>query len=87
VLRRYGDALADFDRGTSNNANIFDCSAVMAGCCAKLGLVDRAQELVAQCLAVQPEATIGKLVAKTIFKDASDSKHLAECLTLAGMPE
>ena len=84
VLRRYADALADFDRGTSSSA---DALAMMAGCCAKLGLVDRAQELVAQCLAVQPEATIGKLVAKTIFKDASDSEHLAECLSLAGMPE
>ena len=84
VLRRYADALADFDRGASGGA---DTLAVMAGCCAKLGLADRARELVARCLAVQPEATVGKLVAKIVFKDASDSEHLAECLRLAGMPE
>ena len=60
---------------------------IMAGCCAKLGLADRARELVARCLALQPEATIGKIVALTVFKDAGDSAHLAECLRLAGMPE
>jgi len=60
---------------------------MMAGCCAKLGLADRARELVAQCLAVQPEATIRKLVAKSIFKNPSDTEHLAECLRLTGMPK
>jgi tetratricopeptide (TPR) repeat protein len=84
VLRRYADALADFDRSVSGRA---DFLAVMAGCCAKLGLADRAQELVAQCLAVQPGATVSKIVAQRPFKDASDSDHLAECLCLAGVPE
>ncbi len=84
VLRRYADALADFDRGAAGSV---DTLAVMAGCCAKLGLADRARELVAWCLDIQPEATVGKLVAKLTFKDASDSEHLAECLRLAGMPE
>jgi TolB-like protein/tetratricopeptide (TPR) repeat protein len=84
VLRRYAEALADFDRGAPSSAETF---AIMAGCCAKLDLADRAQELVARCLAIQPEATIGKFLAKTIFKDPGDSEHLAECLRLAGMPE
>jgi hypothetical protein len=59
----------------------------MAGCCAKLNLRDRSQELVARCLIIQPEATVQKLVAKRTFKEASDSEHLAECLRLAGIPE
>ena len=84
VLRRYVEALADFDRGVPSGADTF---AMMAGCCAKLGLADRAGELVARCLTDQPEATIGTLVARVIFKDAGDSEHLAECLHLAGMPE
>jgi adenylate cyclase len=84
MLRRYAEALADFERGELRGA---DTSAIVAGCCAKLGLVERARELMAHCLAMQPEATIGDLVARTVFKEASDSEHLAECLRLAGMPE
>jgi hypothetical protein len=52
-----------------------------------LGLVERARELMAHCLAMQPDATIGDLVARTVFKEAGDSDHLAQCLRLAGMPE
>ncbi len=85
VLRRYSDALADFDRGTANCPRY--ALAMMAGCCAKLGHSDRARELVARCLAGQPGGTIDKLLAKIPFKHASDSEHLAECLRLAGMPE
>jgi adenylate cyclase len=84
VLRRYTKALAEFDRGFTSGA---DAIAAMAGCCAKLGLANRARDLAARCLAVQPEATIGTLVAKTIFKNTDDSEHLAECLRLAGLPE
>ncbi len=84
VLRQYVEALADFDRGAPTGAGE---TAMMAGCCAKLGLVERARELVAHCLAIQPEATIGYLVARTLFSGVGDREHLAECLRLAGMPE
>jgi adenylate cyclase len=84
VMRRYAEALADFDRGAPR---IPHEPAMMAGCCAKLGLVERARELVAHCLAIQPEATIGNLVAGFVFKGAGDREHLAECLRLAGMPK
>ena len=85
VLRRYADALADFDRAAANSPRW--ALAMMAGCCAKLGLADRARELVARCLAGQPGVTIDKLVVKIPFKHAGDSEHLAECLRLAGMLE
>lgn len=85
VLRRYADALPDFERGVMNNRPW--ALAMLAGCCAKLGFSERARETVAQCLALQPGATIAKLVAKVPFKDRGDSLHLAECLRLAGMPE
>jgi tetratricopeptide (TPR) repeat protein len=85
VLRRYADALADFDREVATNLPW--ALAMMAGCCAKLGLSDRAHELVAQCLPGQPGRTVDTLVAKATFKNASDTEHLAECLRLAGMPE
>jgi TolB-like protein/Flp pilus assembly protein TadD len=55
VLRHYADALADFDRAARNSPRF--SLAMMAGCCAKLGLGDRARELVAQCFAGQPGGT------------------------------
>jgi len=85
VLRRYADALPDFERGFTNNS--LRALAIMAGCCASLGHSQRAREMVARCLAVQPGATVDKLVARMPFKDAGDSRHLTECLRLAGMPE
>jgi adenylate cyclase len=85
VLRRYADALADFDRKAANSPRYV--LAMMVGCCVKLGLSDRARELLALCLASHPEGTIAKLLAKIPFKDASDCEHLAECLRLVGMPE
>jgi hypothetical protein len=84
VLRRYTEALADFDRSAPSGA---DMPAIMVGCCAKLGQVERARGLVAHCLAIQPEATIGNVVAGIVFKEAGDREHLAECLRLAGMPD
>jgi adenylate cyclase len=85
VLRRYADALEDFDRQTENTPGW--CFAVMAGCCAKLGDSNRARELVNRCLTEQPEETIDRVIAKLPFKHAVDRDHLAECLRLAGMPE
>ncbi len=85
VLRRYADALADFDRAAENSPRW--ALAMMAGCCAKLGLLDRARELVARCLSGQSGGSIDRLVAKVPFKHAGDRDHLAECLRLAGMSE
>jgi TolB-like protein/class 3 adenylate cyclase/tetratricopeptide (TPR) repeat protein len=85
VLRRYADAVGDFERAATNAP----CwaLALMAACCAKLGQQDRAQELVAQCKALHPDVTVEKLLEKLPFKYAADSDHLAECLRLAGFPE
>src|SRR5258707_14721152 len=85
MLRRYADALADFDRGEDNASRY--ALAAMAGCCAKLGQADRARELVARCLAGQPAGNIEKVVARIRFKQASDTQHLVECLRLAGIPD
>jgi TolB-like protein/Tfp pilus assembly protein PilF len=85
VLRRYADALPDFERGVTSNS--LRALAMLAACHAKLGHSERAREVVARCLAVQPGATVDKLVARMPFKEPGDSRHLAECLRLAGMPE
>jgi hypothetical protein len=60
---------------------------MMAGCCAKLDLLDRTQEAVALCLAGQPRGAIAKLLARIPFKESSDLEHLVECLRVAGMLE
>jgi TolB-like protein/Tfp pilus assembly protein PilF len=85
VLRRYADALADFERGVANDS--LRALAMMAGCAAKLGLRDRAREIVSRCLAGQPGATVDKIAAKMPFKHAGDRLHLVDCLRLAGVPE
>jgi len=85
VLRRYADALPDFERGMSDSS--LRAHSMLAACCAKLGHAQRARELVARCLVLRPDATVDRLVAKVPFRDAADSAHLAECLRLAGMPQ
>jgi adenylate cyclase len=84
VMRRYVEALAEFDRGEPTRA---EALAIMAGCCAKLGLAERTRDSVTKCLAIQPEATVGELVRRALFARTSDREHFAECLRLAGMPE
>jgi adenylate cyclase len=85
VLHRYAEALPALERGAVG-ISLWPV-AMAAGCCAKLGQTDRARELVARCLAIRPDATVARLVAKELFRDAADSAHYAECLRLAGMPE
>src|SRR2546422_7833561 len=75
VLRRYADAVPDFERGVTNNS--LRALAMLAGCSAQLGHADRAREVVARCLAGPPGATIDKLGARIPFKDAGDRRHLA----------
>jgi adenylate cyclase len=84
VLCRYTDALADFDRGAAGSP---DELAFMAACSAKLGLGDRTRDLVARCLAAEPNVTSTKIASKFAFKDTKDSDHLIACLRLAGFPE
>ncbi len=84
VMHRYVEALAEFDRVAQTSA---EALAIMAGCCAKLGLAERTRDSVTKCLAIQPEATIGELVRRALFAGANDREHFAKCLRLAGMPE
>jgi hypothetical protein len=56
VLRYNVEVLVVFDRSASEHTAT---SAKMAGCFAKLGVAEHARELMAQCLAIQFEATTG----------------------------
>ena len=85
VLRRYADAVPDFERGATDHS--LRAMTMLAGCYARLGLTNRARETIERCLMVRPDATVEKLVARVPFKERADSDHLAECLRLAGFPE
>jgi len=85
VLRRYDDALADFERGAADRS--LRASAMMAACCAMLGFGTRARECIDRCKAVQPAASVSLLVERTPFRLADDMRHFADALRAAGMPE
>lgn len=85
VLRRYEDAVADFERGSAHNPP--PTLAMMAGCYAKLGRLDRAEQSLTQCFAGVPRRSIAAVIAKLPFKNQEDTDHVVECLRLAGVSE
>ena len=62
-------------------------SADLAGCHARLKARSRARAAAAECLDKKPDFTIGRWLAKEVFKDPADTAHLAECLRAVGLPE
>lgn len=85
VLRRYEDALADFERASGHNPP--STCAMMAGCYAKLGRVESAEQSLTQCFAGAPRRSIAMVVAKFPFKSQEDTDHVVECLHLLGVRE
>jgi TolB-like protein len=85
VLRRYEDALADFAQGSGHNPPA--ALAMMAGCYAKLGQMDRAEQALTQCFAGAAQRSIAMIAAKFPFKNQEDIDHVVACLRLAGLRE
>jgi len=52
-----------------------------------LGLKARTRECLDSCQALQPEVTVSLLVERTPFRHAEDTRHFADALRVAGMPE
>lgn len=84
VLRRYREALAMFEHIPLRS---YQDAAYMAGCHARLGESERANALVAECLAKRPEFSIRHMMTREPFKLASDAEHIEQSLRLAGLPE
>ena len=84
VLHRYRDALEMFDRVS---APTYRTIALIAGCHARLGDMERAKVSVAACLALRPGFSIDHYMSKEPFKFPADAAHLAESLHMAGLPE
>ena len=84
VLRQYKEALAAFEhlqiRGYWN-------AALMAGCHARLADMEHAAAFVAECLALKPDFTISRRMAKEPFKNPEVAARIVECLKMAGLPE
>jgi len=84
ILHRYQEALDAFDY---LSARPYRVAALMAGCHARLGEIDRAQTSAAECLALKPEFSIGHFISKQPFKIPADAEDLADSLRMAGLPD
>jgi len=84
VLHRYQMALEMFGHGSVRQ---YRTLALMAGCHARLGEVDRAKDCVAECLAIRPDFSITRFMSKEPFKIPAEAAHMAESLRIAGLPD
>jgi TolB-like protein len=83
VLRRFEEALVMFARVPSRT---FRDLALMAGCHARTGHAERARELVAATLALEPAFSVERFMTKEPFRSASDADELRRSLEAAGLP-
>jgi TolB-like protein len=83
-MHRYADALSQL-----NHVRVrpYRHVALVAGCQAQLGDVDRAKASTAVCLSMRPRFSIAQFISKEPFKIPADAEHLASCLRLAGLPD
>ncbi len=82
-MDRYAEALESLSH---TRVCAFPYAALLAGCHARLGDMERAGANVAECLAMQPEFSIAQFVSKQPFQIAADAKRLTATLRLAGLP-
>ncbi len=84
ILHRYREALAAFDYLP---ARPYPVAAYIAGCCARLGELERARASATECLASRADFTIAQFMTKQPFKNPEDAGRLAESLRMAGLPD
>jgi tetratricopeptide (TPR) repeat protein len=82
-MDRYAEALESLSH---TRVCAFPYAALLAGCHARLGDMDRAATHVEQCLSMQPDFSIAQFMSKQPFKLPADAKRLASTLRLAGLP-
>jgi TolB-like protein len=84
ILHRYAEALAAFHYLHSRSYRV---AALMAGCYARLADNDGARRYAAECLAMKPDFSIGRFMAKQPYKNPADAANLAESMGIAGLPD
>ena len=83
-LHRYSDALSNLSHARIRS---YRYVALIAGCHAQLGDMDRARAGAADCLAMRPDFTIARFMKKEPFKIPADAEQLSCSLRLAGLPD
>ena len=83
-LHRYEAALAMLEQVTPRS---FRVAALQAGCHARLGARADVAESAATLLGLKPGFSIARFMRREPFKNPADALHLAESLTMAGLPE
>jgi hypothetical protein len=83
-LHRYADALSNLSHA---RVRPYRYVALMAGCRAQLGDMDRARASAAECLSMRPDFSIAQFMRKEPFKIPADAEQLASSLRLAGLPD
>jgi TolB-like protein/Tfp pilus assembly protein PilF len=98
-IRSFGMALAHFAEGRFDEAASWGQKAlaqnrryapalrILAASLAKLGQGDKAAEVMREILTLEPQLTLSKFRARTMFYDESVWNKLADGLRLAGLPE
>jgi adenylate cyclase len=83
-LHRYTDALSQLSK---SSVRTFRYVALIAGCQAQLGDLDRAKAGAAECLSMRPDFSIRKFLKIEPFEIPADAEQLATSLRLAGLPD
>ena len=83
TLGRYQEALSTL---AHIPVNTYRTAALMAGCYARLGDMERAVRCAADCLAMLPAFSVKGFVSKEPYRDTADAERLADTLRLAGLP-
>jgi adenylate cyclase len=83
-LNRYADALSHLSR---SRVRAYNYAAMIAGCHARLGDMNRAAASVAQCLSMKPDFSVTQFMKKEPFKHPADVEQYASSLRLARLPD
>jgi adenylate cyclase len=83
-LGRYNEALSAFDRLSFQT---FRSCGYAAACAMALGDQERAQNALAEAVAIFPDLTVSKILSREYYRDPADADRLRTLLVQAGLPE
>lgn len=83
-LQQYAEAVATFSHA---RVRPYRMLAMLAGCQAELGDIDRARVSVADCLSESPSFSIRRYMSKEPFQIKAEAERVEAALRRAGLPE
>jgi TolB-like protein/Flp pilus assembly protein TadD len=84
TMKRFADALEALAHVPLRTGRV---CAYLAACHARLGDTARARAFAQECLAHNPDFSVGHFISREPYRDHADSDYLAESLRLAGLPD